>query len=369
MSSDNYNEFINKLTKDNKEYLEDIKEKKYKIHKVRIKEGIETDKNHLMLVNLCANLFQYGTYFNEKYGYRVVLIEPFIEEGDKNFDLAIFNKNTNTLILVECKYSLSNISKKLNDIEKAIKSSNEKIKKYENILGNKIDNIEYVLCTDSNDSIEVADKILEKNMPLITWGCSLSKSELKLFIMKGKEEHGSAYISHRVHSNEDFNKDLYEGAKSLGGTTNLFKFLPSINTAIILTEINMTIKEMIEKDEIKKNEIDFINIYHILEKELNYSTLNESDIEKIALRIIEKAKIKEIYELSDAISDDNNVKKQKLNIKISITSGKKVKEKTEENYIELNAARRAEKEAIEEIESSGRIPDLYRFFTREKKEN
>ena len=271
-----------------------------------------------MVVNLCANLFQQGTYLNNKYGYRVTLIEPLIEEGDKNFDLAIFNKRNNILILIECKYSISNISRELNNIGKSIKTSNTKHEKYEELLGNKIDKIEYVICVDSNNVPEITDKIHEKNLPLITWGCSLSKSELKLFINRGKEDHGSAHSNHRTHKDEDFNRDLYNGVKPLGGTTNLFKFLPSINTAIIMTEINMTIKEMIEKGEIEKNKIDYINIYHIIEKELNYSTIKEPDMEKIATRIIEKSKIKEIYEQSDEyFVETEDIKQQKFTFKIS----------------------------------------------------
>lgn len=364
--SNDYKEYLKKLTAEDKKYIEQLKDDTYKINKIRIKEGIESDRNHLMMMNLVANLFQHGTNFNEKYGYRVISIEPFIEEGEKNFDLAILNRMINTLILVECKYSISNISKELNHIEKAIKISKEKIKKYEKLLGNKIDKIEHVICVDGNIASSVTDKILEKNLPLITWGCSLSKAELRLHRMKGKEEHGDAFLNNRLHYNDDFNKELYEGVTPLGGITKLFKFIPSSNTATILTEINITIKEMMEKNEVKKDEIDFTNIYHILEKELIYSTLNEKNVDEIVCRVIEKAKIKEIYELSDIeLNKNGDIRNQKLKFKISSISGKKIQEKTEENYIELNAIHKAEEEAITKLEGSGRLPSMDKFLPDE----
>ena len=122
------------------------------------------------------------------------------------------------------------------------------------------------------------------------------------------------------------------------------------------------------KEDIKKNQITFSNIYHILEKELNYSTISELDIEDIAIRILNKAKIKDIYGLSeDVLDNEDDIKRQVYEILIPTTSGKRVKEKTKENYVELNAIHKAEVEAIEELNKSGRLPSLDRFLNSQEK--
>jgi len=314
------------------------------------------------MINFCSNFFKKGTYLNEKFGYIVVIIEPFIEEKEKNFDIAIFNRENNTLMLVECKHSLSNISKDLNNIEKSIEVAERQIENYEEKLGNKIDNIEYVLCTHGNNAHVVADKIFEKNLPIITWACSFELSELELFISRGRETPEESYENNRIHHDLELNRELFNGVNEDSASTLTFKITPSIDDSVILSELNNTLKIMINNKEIKMDDFDYSTIFHIIEKELYYSTYLEEDIERITDRIIRKAIDKEIFEYLGDEFDSENMKNNRYKFKISTRSGKSIHKKTEENYIEFNAIHKAEKDAIEDLENSGRLPRMDRFL-------
>jgi len=354
-----YNDYRKKLTASDKEFLDDEYQSRFELYKKRIEEGILENQNHLSLINLCANCFQHNTKLHQKTGYRVVLCEPFYERNIKNFDVGVLNVENKTLILIECKYSISDINNILGDFEDAISISNSIRFDYESVLGNKINNIEYVICTDGVTAHSLADIIYEKRMNLITWGCNLPTKELKLFT-SGKDNDDIKYIERRVHQDKRLNRELYKGVKPRLGINRMFKITPSLNTGIILTEINMRIKEMMDRKDIKPEDIDQTILYHILESSLTYSkTFQEKDIENLVLRIMDKVLIKDMYEKYE---DEKNPNIEKYQFTRSLIKGQKIAENTVYNYIVLNAQHKAEPEAIEALEKSGRLPNMYKFL-------
>jgi len=345
------------MTKENQEYLDEKYKELYSLNQTRIENGMIMDRKHLSLVNFCANFFQYGNYIHNNHGYRLAMLEPLHEKGIKNFDLAILKREINRLLLVECKYSISDINDKLNDISDAINVTNKNIVELEKILGNKIDSIEYIICSDGNLSKDIVEKILDKKLSLITWAFSQSRNELKLF-RSNRETHGDAYLNHRIHEDEDFNKTLYNGIISKHGTTRLFKIMPSINMGVILTEINLKIRQMIEREKIKEKQFDFTIIYLLLEKELRYSTIGENEIKDLAKKIIKKAVTKNIFK---NYKKEKDIKSKKYDFQISTRTAEITKNNTERNYININAKHKAEKAAIDHIRSTGRVPSLDPF--------
>ena len=357
--NEDYKEYRKKLTTPDKIFLDKQYDQNFDIYMKRIQNGIDENQNHLSLMNLCANCFQHNTPLHKKNGYRVVLCEPFYEKRKKNFDLGILNVADKTLILVECKYSISNISSVLNDLEDAIKIADAMKSDFESILGNSISNMEYVICTDGVTAHPLVDKICERKMNLITWACNLPRKELKLFT-SGKDNDEDRYKEKRVHQDKKLNRELYKGVKPKLGINRLFKLTPSLNTGIVLTEVNMILKEMIDRKEINVEDIDHTTIFHILESKMTYAkTLNEKDIENISSRIIEKALIKDMYE---PYLDEDKPEVHKYQFTKSLTKKQKIAENTVNNYISLNAQHKAEPKAIEALEKSGRLPNMYKYM-------
>ena len=135
----NYNVFLNNLKSEKqknklKEIFELLQIEKEEI----IKKEIEIDHKHLEIVNFCANLFKPFTMLYRETEYKLLLYEPLSELDIRNFDIAIYNTNSNVLILVECKSSYSDHKDKVDDIREEIKIMNENLAKLEDAIGDDI---------------------------------------------------------------------------------------------------------------------------------------------------------------------------------------------------------------------------------------
>ena len=94
-----------------------------------IESSMQTDKKHLEYVNLCIKPFELGAKAFSKTGFYFVCVDPLYNAGVKNFDLMLYCNEIKTAILVECKSSISNPGKELNDINEkiGIAHANQKI--------------------------------------------------------------------------------------------------------------------------------------------------------------------------------------------------------------------------------------------------
>lgn len=78
-------------------------------------DEIENDRRHLDVVNFCANIFVPGSSVDEQTGYKLIILEPLYSLHIRNFDFALFRIENASLILVECKHSVSDAKNLVED--------------------------------------------------------------------------------------------------------------------------------------------------------------------------------------------------------------------------------------------------------------
>ncbi len=347
MDKTKYNKFRNKLSQDKRDELDAFYETKLKDNKERIENGIETDKNHLEIVNYCANFFQIGSIINLDLGYVLLVVDSLYGTGRKNFDLAIFHQERKHLILVECKSSISDINKELNDIKEKIDQTLENLEELTTLLGDEIIHIDFVICTDGNLALELVESILDKGYPICTWACSPNRKEIKLFKSR-REEHGESMKFGRVHKDEDLNLMLYKAVKSKLGSNKILPFLPSSNMCNVLTEVNFKLKQLHEGGTIEDAEnISFKDVYFIVERILKLRVLDNIELDKLVEKIIKKGIKKEIYQ--DKTKELTDIKRKLIKFILASNTPKRIVSRTVKKYVDLNAAERAREDTYNEF--------------------
>jgi len=174
-------EFRNKLPFKEREKFDSIIEGEIRKKEKTILDEIRKDRSHLDLVNFCANLFIPGLEIDQKTGYKLLTIEPLFILNIKNFDLAVFRNKNRSMLLIECKHSISNIEELVKDISQSISETEKHKNELEEFIGSRIDEIEYVLCVPAIYVNDLLDEIGKQNVPLCVWGCDMFTKKLQLF--------------------------------------------------------------------------------------------------------------------------------------------------------------------------------------------
>lgn len=157
------------------QFKDQLKEQYKKDFIPAIINEIERNQKHSIMVEDFATPFTQGNEGYQKTGYQWFFTEPLIELGVKNFDLLLFNATKKSVILVECKSSISSnfLEDELKDLSVKIKNAEENIVHLSEVLGSEIKHLEYVLCVTGKDiskvkgALEGADALNLKK--IITW--------------------------------------------------------------------------------------------------------------------------------------------------------------------------------------------------------
>ncbi|QXO95907.1 hypothetical protein KSK55_05845 [Methanospirillum purgamenti] len=138
----------------------------------RVHRELSSEYEHLEMVQACCRAFC-GTDLAIKTGFHFVCAEPLIEfgglqEGNKSFDLLLFNDTSKKAIFIECKSSISSVKNVSTEIEQSI----QLVQKNKEYLSERIDDTiswddcEYVLCIADKDSEKIhqsKDDSIQKN--------------------------------------------------------------------------------------------------------------------------------------------------------------------------------------------------------------
>ena len=220
ISSLDYEGFIQKSSLEERRILRKLNDewKKYyePVAKERLIENIETDKKHHNLIKLCAKAFA-ETDLSINSGYEFYFAEPLIEfghieEGNKSFDLFLFNESDQSAIFIECKTSIPTRAKKiLNEIEESKTLIVDKLEYLSNIIGLQIkpERIEYVLCVYDKDSRKIIDS-LNKQAEKDEKNRIIGSESIKLWIYRPHSQLIQLYQNH-IHSNQIITEMLLRG--------------------------------------------------------------------------------------------------------------------------------------------------------------
>lgn len=141
--------------------LKDIEKSLQKNEIEAFEKDFERSGYHDKLVDICISAFGLESKCYTELDYAAVSSEPLIELGVKNFDVLIYNEKSKHAIFVECKSSTSCRGKYISD---AYKAKMEVIKNQtylEDMLGDEIRTMEFVLCIPS-ENVERIVRELER---------------------------------------------------------------------------------------------------------------------------------------------------------------------------------------------------------------
>lgn len=325
-----------------KEKLDSIFEDEIRKKKKTILDEIRKDRLHLELVNFCANLFIPGLELNQKTGYKLLLVEPLFTLGIKNFDLAVFRNENRSLLLIECKHSISNVKKLVQDVSQNISETERHRTELEELIGSHVDQIEYVLCAPAIYVNDLLDETVDQDIPVCVWGCDRFTKEIRLF---SKTENVEQEIeSGRVHKDKNLSKILFQGVISELGVTRSVPILLSSHMGSLLIHVNQYLYlERISQE--LENVFTSSDVYNVLlTRYQKYTQISEEDAAKIAEAIIAIARRKGIYE--DLTPDIIELENKTFKVSGRQTNARVISENTHKKYVVMNAQRLAEKSTI-----------------------
>lgn len=342
----NFDDFKGNLSQEEKGLLEKILQDETRRRRRELIEHYERDQKHLEIVNFCANFFTFGQTLEKETGYVLALVEPLYSIGVKNFDLGFFRSQNSSLILTECKSSVSDFSRLANDMNDAIRVTNERKPDIENALGNKIsDPIEFALCLPAVEANDAYKQVVKMQIPVCIWAASQFDGKMKYFTTS--EDTAAEIQAGRLHRDGNLDSLLGRGLVSKERAIRPISILPSSHICTQLVHVSGLIyRESLLKS--KYCEFQYSDIFAILDNELGRMTgLSDGDFEKLATSILEVG-------LRKGIFVDLNPDVPEIARKIFDISGRKthfdvIKRNIEENYVEHNAMEKAKSDAIDQF--------------------
>lgn len=165
-----YQKFRSSLIPADRQVLDQILREQISVQREIIQENIRTDKEHLLLVNFCIDPFKYRAFLHNETGYLFIRVEPFYRLGLKDFDIAIYNATSKVLVLVECKSSVYDGEKEVDDLIKTIDIANDNHQLLEEIVGDEILKKEFSICSMAGYVPRLRPAIVSKNAPVCVCG-------------------------------------------------------------------------------------------------------------------------------------------------------------------------------------------------------
>jgi hypothetical protein len=319
-----------------------------------ILDEYDKDKNHLDWVNLCANMFVPGSTIARETDYNLILVDPLYTLNVKNFDLAILRIENASLILVDCKHSVSDPDSLIEEINGAVKATFKNKSLLEKIIGNRIADMEFVVVVPALDAPQIHQIAVEKNYPICVWGLDFWKNELRLMGVDTETER--EILSGRAHKDKKLNRLLFNGIKSNKGVIRPITIMPSSHMCTILVQIS-EIMSLGLRTTPMHTDFSYSDAYNVLRKEMGKITsLTDEECTSLCERTIATAVRKGIFH---DLTEDT----QELNRKVFQFTAKPraIARNTENNYVQKNARKLAEKNVVERFRRESGFRNLRDF--------
>lgn len=353
-----FREFRDGLTSDQKEKLDQVFEEEVRKKQRNIMDEIRKDRHHIELVNFCANLFVPGLELHKNTGYQLLLVEPLFTLGVKNFDIAVFRNENRSLLLIECKHSVSDVRDLIKDLSTNISETEKHREELEELVGSHVDIIEYVLCAPAINVNELLNETAKQNVPVCVWGCNMFTKEIRLFSKTStiEDEIGLG----RVHRDKNLNKILFRGVVSQISATRSVPILLSSHMCSLLIHVILSLYlERIRQA--GENTFSFSDVYNILFKEYqNYTQISEEELTRIALAVVGTARRKEICQ--DLTPDIPELIHKTYRVAGRQTSARVIGGNAHDRYVLRNAQKLAERTAIERFRKETGFMGLDEFL-------
>ncbi|MDO9517904.1 MAG: hypothetical protein Q7J10_07650 [Methanosarcinaceae archaeon] len=348
---------LNRLlaSKGGKEVRVKIKDIETKLQQTEIKSfenHFERSEYHDKLVDICISAFGPESKCYNDLGYAFISSEPLVELGVKSFDVLIYNEKTKHAIFVECKSSAnSNRGRYISDAYEAKTKVIENQTYLEDMLGDKIETMEFVICVPSHKTDGIVRELerqesegeidVNSNDLLLIWQVNLFEGEvLQLFTRINSRD--QQYKSQ--HNDQNLTKMLGNDGYEVRSEV-LTKFYPSshpltIGSKIVTEIITKNMRESTQINGFSKENVEQFckssrNLAHYASNKLGKNIVDHfiGECEKFGL--IEKVEEKEdLFKLNlegkHLSTILNNYKKEYKNEFVA----RKVKQKAAKQVVE-----------------------------------
>lgn len=222
------------------------------------KDGIQSDKRHRDLINMCVFPFT-DTGALAKSNYKYIRAAPLSEFGVGNFDFVLFkdNEREKVAIIGECKGSVSDPAGIVAESISRRKIVEEKLdiikEKYLKLDRNSDLRVEYVIAVPSTHAVDMLNSVIKNKAKFIVWHAPLTGiPEISLAWPHKNDENP---IKDMIHGDSELNKQLLAHAPSNRRTFNYF---PQGHIFSKLQSLLLAIKiegngKIILKEELKRN--------------------------------------------------------------------------------------------------------------------
>ena len=343
MAPSRLKEFEKHLTGTEKQRFGEIYRTELIGHRQIIEENILRDREHLRLVNFCVNPFLYRGILGVETGYLFVRAEPLFELIIKHFDIAIYNKESKVMALIECKSSVVEVSREIDHVSDAMKETLVNIEGLEDIVGDSIRTMETVFCTNSAYGNRVGEHIKGKDLGICLWIADQGTN--KLVLQPQSQDTDEEVRKGRLHGDGKLTRLLVGGVESTG--VRPLPFLPSSHPCTLLQELIPLLDLKLKTDSLDRfGQSDL----HTL---LKGSLLNIADEELLELSdlIVRNGLDAEIFH--DSKPWENSMKDKEFEITVRRGTVRAMVEDIREKYIESNCADKAEKSSVEKFKLGG----------------
>ncbi|MEP0826135.1 MAG: hypothetical protein HRF40_11680 [Nitrososphaera sp.] len=355
MPSEDFSKYREKLAKDQRTILDNLLLKHSTECKKSLLNEIQRDQVHSMIVNMCAFAFSESGPLTST-GYHFITVDPLYryrgeKEGNKIFDLVIYNRESKRAIMIECKSSIGDARKSvLTPLADQIKNVQDHKKELEDEIGGEISDIEYVICGLSQDIEEVGKALQDNNEPVCLWTVDLFRFTLKLFNLTGSadgEQTGKLIRKGQLHKDEKLRRSLFEKTESRGQIEG-FKIAPTSHICRILSRVfERIIQEVILTNAGQEKKFWLHELIQMTQKEL--PKLQAEDVQRITKELYELALQLKIVEAEKALDKENDMT---FILKIGARSARTLEKEVTERYAEEKCKDRSPALALKEFEES-----------------
>ncbi|AFU57458.1 hypothetical protein Ngar_c05150 [Candidatus Nitrososphaera gargensis Ga9.2] len=270
-------------------------------------------------------------------------------EGNKIFDLVIYNRESKRAIMIECKSSIGDARKSvLTPLADQIKNVQDYKKELEDEIGGEIADIEYVICGLSQDIEEVGKALQDNNEPVCLWTVDLFRFTLKLFNLTGSadgEQTGKLIRKGQLHRDEKLRKSLFEKTESRGQIEG-FKIAPTSHICRMLSRVfERIIQEVILTNTRQEKRFWLHELVQMTQKEL--PKLQAEDVQRITKELYELALQLKIIEVEKSLDKENDMA---FILKIGARSARTLEKEINERYAEEKCRDRSPALALKEFE-------------------
>ena len=364
-----YENELNRLlaSKSGKEVRMEIKEIEKNLQQTEIKSfenHFESSERHDKLVDICISAFGPESKCYNDLAYAFISSEPLIELGVKNFDVMIYNDKKKHAIFVECKSSVkSNRGKYISDAYEAKTNVIENQKYLEDMLGDEIETMEFVICVPSHKTDGIVRELerqenegeidVNSNDLLLIWQVNIFEGEvLQLFTRINSRD--KQYKSQHRDNNltRMLGNDGYEVRSEV-----LTKFYPSSHPLTIGSKI---VTEIITKNMRENTQINGFSKETVEQFCKSYRNLAHYACEKLGKNIVDHFIGEgELFGLIEKIGDEDDLFKLNLEGKHLSTILNNYKNEYKNEFVARKVKQKAAKQVVEEYHK--KYPDLSNY--------